>query len=188
MSTEYVEYSSARPLVPPRSGFSWSGIFAGTFLFLAIEATFGALAAAIFTQTRPVGVPTTWGIGIGAGVWMIILSIIAMYFGARLAARLSGAVTADSGRYAGLVTFGVVIFSLILIAEMALGSPIGGVGAGLAATTHVGNILAANGWYLFVGLILSMISAAWGGMMGSGLHGRRLETPLEHPVEPRKAA
>lgn len=189
MSTEYVEYSSVRPPVLPRSGFSWSGIFAGTFLFLAIEATFGALAAAIFARVHPVlGTAATPGIGVGAGIWMIILSIIAMYFGARLAARLSGSVTTNSGMYAGLVTFGMAIFSLILIAEMTLGSPIGGVGTGFAASTHLGNLLAANGWYLFIGLILSGISAGWGGMMGSGVHGRRLETTMEHPIEPRKAA
>ena len=30
-----------------RTGMSWSAVFAGTFVFLSIEATFGALAVAL---------------------------------------------------------------------------------------------------------------------------------------------
>lgn len=189
MSTQYVEYPAVPPQVLPRRGFSWSGIFAGTFLFLAIEATFGALAVAIFARMHPVlAAPGVGGVGIGEGIWMIILSIIAMYFAGNLAAKLSGSTTRNSGMYAGLVTFGMVIFSMIMIAEMALGSPIGGAGAGFGATAHLTNALVANGWYFFVALILSMVSAGWGGIHGSKPGVRTQQPPLERPAEPKKAA
>lgn len=185
MSTEFIEY----PAIPQRREFSWSGIFGGTFLFLAIEAVFGTLAMAIFGRVRPLAAGAgSSQIGIGAGIWMIILSIIAMYFAGNLAAKLSGSYTRNSGMYAGLVTFGMAVFSVILIAEIALGSPIGGVGAGMAATTHLANVLAANGWYFFVGLILSMVSAGCGGGYGTSTSRRMQRPPVERPIEPRKAA
>ena len=97
MSTQYVEY----PAVPAPRTFSWSGIFAGTFLFLAIEATFGILGVAIFGTIHP-GAPVVPIIGVGIGIWMVILSIIALYFGGKLASKLSGAFNRNLGMYAGL--------------------------------------------------------------------------------------
>jgi hypothetical protein len=67
-----------RPLVVPVSrGFLWSGIFSGTFLFIAIEVTFGVLGAAIFGL--PLGMYdglVTFGMCIAASV-LIVASILA---------------------------------------------------------------------------------------------------------------
>lgn len=53
---------------------------------------------------------------------MIILSIIALYFGGKTAARFSGQEHRLNGMYYGLVTFGLSVFSGILIATMAAGN------------------------------------------------------------------
>ena len=169
MSSQPINYPATPSLVmPPSRVFSWSGIFAGTFLFLAIEATFGTLAAAIF------GTPYATGhVGIGDGIWMIVLSIIALYFAGRLASKLSGANTRNLGMYAGLITFGMSLVATVLV--MAQAGPV-----------HMVHILSVGGYWLFIGLILSMISAAWGGTHGIAMSGRAASA--DRSSETRQAA
>jgi hypothetical protein len=139
---------------PRRIGASWSSIFAGTFLFLAIESTFVLLAMAIFPSMRTAGT-----LAIGPGIWMIILSIIALYFGAKAAGHLSGEARKLDGMYYGLVTFGMSIFSSLLIANIILGNTTTGEAA-------LPKIVTANALWLFVTLILGGISAGIGGSQG----------------------
>jgi len=156
-ATQYTDY----PAVPVSQVFSWSGIFAGTFLFLAIEATFGVLGMAIFASAAAPHSANSIGTGVsvGAGIWMVVLSIVAAYFAAKLASTYSGATTRNSGLYAGLVTFGMCIFTTFVLTAFAFGT----VGA-RAGATHESSV---GDYWLFVALILSMIAAAAGGVHGS---------------------
>lgn len=158
-------------VAPRENYFAWGSIFAGTFVFLAIEVTFGLLGAAIFAsasspnQATPVNGGVTWGFGI----WMVILSIIACYFGAKTAGRLSGAIDSNRGMYQGLVTFGLDIFAAILIVALSLGSTVRNGSANLSnySAGTVADIVAKGGYWLFVALVLSMIAAAIGGAHGA---------------------
>jgi hypothetical protein len=141
---------------------SWPAIFAGTFVFVAIELTFGVLGTAIFA---PGGV---WSGG--AGVWLIVLSIISMYFGARAAAHLARSPNSLNGLYHGLATFGVSAFTAIVIAALALMTSFGGRAGTLAqaqggpATIFQGAQTA--GWWLFGALCGAFIAAMIGGSSG----------------------
>jgi hypothetical protein len=188
-TTSYTEY----PIIPAQRAFSWSGIFAGTFLFLAIEATFGILGVAVFASaTNPTSPnPVGFGISAGVGIWMVVLSIIALYFAGKLAARLSGATTRNIGMYAGLVTFGMCLFTSVLLTALTLGSTVSGsTGIGFAGPTRLADILTTGGYWLFVALVLAMIAAASGGIHGS--LSRREQTTVETNArtfpEGRKAA
>jgi len=174
---------------PDPRAFSWSGIFAGTFLFLAIEITFGVLGMAIFASAANPGaaVPVSTGIHWGMGIWMVILSIIALYFAGKLAARLSGAPSRNAGLYAGLVTFGMCVFTAVLIAAMALVGTMGGhTGVAYAGPYSVADILAVGGYWTFVALVLAMISAGIGGTHGAQMG--RLRTKPEARIDERHAA
>ena len=152
IATQYTDY----PVIPARRIYSWSGIFAGTFVFLAIESTFGLLGAAIFASAgNPnAAVPTTPGLSIGLEIWMVILSIIALYFAGKTSSKLLFRATdRNLGMYHGLVTFGMSVFATIFVISMSL--------VGAVATTRLG------GW-LFAAFVLSMIAAALGGMHGVG--------------------
>lgn len=158
--------------VPPReSYFSWASIFAGTFVFLAIEVTFGLLGAAIFasgispSSPNPVGAGTHWGFGI----WMVILSIIACYYGAKTAGKLSGTADSNRGMYQGLVVFGMAIFTSILIVAISLlsTSSTANVNPNNYAVHTVADVVAKEGYWLFVALVLSMIAAGIGGSHGA---------------------
>jgi hypothetical protein len=174
MSTQYVEY----PVTPVNRGFSWSGIFAGAFLFLAIESTFGVLGAAIFGLPL-VGTRNS----VGIGIWMVILSIIALYFAGKLASKVSGATTRNMGMYDGLVTFGMSVLACFMIVAMFLRSSAGG----SAISIRLSDSTIAGGYWLFVALILAMISAASGGIHGAWMSEKR-QPPVEKAVEPRKVA
>jgi hypothetical protein len=136
-----------------RTGVSWSSVFAGSFVFLAIEATFGMLAAAIFPARYGAG-----ALGPGPGIWMIILSIIALYFGANAASHLSGEARKLNGMYYGLVTFGLSIFASVLIGTMMAGNA--------ANAGALPGMVTANAGWLFVTLILGGIAAGIGGALG----------------------
>jgi hypothetical protein len=172
MATSLTEY----PAIPAQRTFSWSGIFAGTFLFLAIEATFGILGVAIFaTATNPSSAnPVGPGISTGVGIWMVVLSVISLYFAGKLASRLSGASTRSLGMHAGLVTFGMSIFTTVLMAGMVLGSTVGGVTSIGSNATRLVDILTTGGYWMFVALILGMIAAGWGGIHGAMSGDKRL--------------
>ncbi|HTU49711.1 MAG TPA: hypothetical protein VMF56_03900 [Acidobacteriaceae bacterium] len=162
MAPQYADY----PVIPARRVFSWSGIFAGTFVFLAIESTFGLLGAAIFASaSNPhAAVPTTPGLSIGFEIWMVILSIIALYFAGKTSSKLLVR-DANLGVYHGLVTFSMAVFSTVLLLALSLG------GATAMATAHFGNVagvISSGGeWWLFVAFVLSMLSAAVGGLHGA---------------------
>lgn len=165
-ATRLTEY----PAVPLNRRFSWSGIFAGTFLFLAIEATFGILGVAVFASaTNPHSQnPIGPGISAGVGIWMVVLSIIALYFSAKLASRLSGATERNLGMYTGLVTYGMCIFSSILVTAFVLSSTVAGsTGIAHAGPTRMEDMLVTGGYWLFAALVLAMIAAASGGIHGS---------------------
>jgi len=195
MATQYTEY----PTVSLPRSFSWTGIFAGTFLFLAIETTFGVLGAAIFgSATNPAAAnPIGPGVSAGLGIWMVILSIIALYFAGQLAGRLAGANTRNMGMYAGLVTFGMSVFSAILITALTLMGTVGGTtGIAVASPYRLDSIVTTGGYWLFVALVLAMFSAAMGGIQGAergtrgriGTTGATTTTTTAIPPEERRAA
>lgn len=167
--TEYPIASSNRFLT-----WSWAGIFAGTFVYLAIESTFGLLGTAIFSTASGSGAaaPATAGMSTGLQIWMVVLSIIAMYFAGKTSSKLlRGNADRNLGMYHGFVTFGLSIVSTILLVALAsVGSTVvytGAVaGTRAAAMNTIGLISSSGEWWLFVAFVLSMIAAASGGMHG----------------------
>jgi len=150
--------------------FSWASIFAGTFVFLAIEVTFGVLGSAIFASASAprTATPLNGGTGWGLGIWMVILSIIAVYFGAKTAGKLSHAMDRTRGMYQGLVVFGMSIFTSILVLALAVGSSAPGtLNPQAYRPATVADVVANGGYWLFVALVLSMIAAAIGGSHGA---------------------
>jgi hypothetical protein len=148
---------------------SWPAIFAGTFVFLAIEVTFGVLGMAIFASAaNPSSAHPVSGMSTGIGIWLVVLSIIALYFGGRAAAALSGTADSHFGMYHGLTTFGLSVFTSIVVGALLLGSTTvapANAAAG-AGTATVASVVATAGYWLFAALLLGMIAAGMGGSHG----------------------
>jgi hypothetical protein len=147
---------------------SWSAIFAGTFVFLAIEATFGVLGTAIFaTAMNPRAAHPVTGMSVGIGIWLVVLTIISLYCAGRAASHLSGVQNRLDGMYHGLVTFGLSIFASVLTAAIIIGSsPSMAPNVNVVSVATLGDIITTAGYWLFVALLLGGIAAAWGGSAG----------------------
>lgn len=149
------------------SAISWGSIFAGCFIFLAIEVTFGLLGMAIFASAANPNAAAIGGMSVGAGIWVVVLSIIAMYFAGKTASRVSGTTTRTLGMYHGLVTFGMSIFATILVAALTVGSTVAG-NATLSRFSNntLASAISTSGWWIFFACLLGMIAASIGGSHG----------------------
>ncbi len=145
-----------KELWAPPSRTAWGAIFGGTFIYLAIMSTFGALGAVIFASA---------GNLTGMIVWMTILGVISLYFAGRATGRLAGVVDRNIGMYHGLITFGMSVFATILVLALAYGSTVGGTArvAGTLNRWDIVGVASHGGWGLFVSLFLGLIAAGIGG-------------------------
>jgi len=159
---------------------SWGAIFAGTFVFLAIEVTFGLLGTAIFASASNPNA-SHGGINAGIGIWAIVLSFIALYFAGKTAGRLSAAPNRNVGIYHGLVTYGMSIFAAILVIALAVGSTTSAsTGVAQFSNSTIVNTIGAAGWWVFFTCLAGMIAAAIGGSHGAvGVRARAVEPPTE---------
>ncbi len=171
--------------IVPREGprTSWSGIFAGTFVFLAIELTFGVLGMAVFASSAtPTAAHPVTGMSTGIGIWMIVVSIIALFFAGRTAGHLSSAYRQLTGLYQGLVTFGMSCFAAVLITSMALtstaGPSVNPANPALYPTNSLLDIAANGGWMLWIAMLLGGIAACMG---GASAVPKNLQVPAERP-------
>ncbi|HEX5434119.1 MAG TPA: hypothetical protein VFY05_07770 [Candidatus Angelobacter sp.] len=164
---------------------SWPAVFAGTFVFLAIEVTFGVLGAAVFANAEnPAAAHPITGMSAGIGIWVVILSIIAMYFGGRAAGALSGAARKHVAMYHGLVTFGLSVFTAIVVGALVLSSTTiapASRAVGSANPATIGSVVTTAGYWLFAALILGMIAAAIGGSQARNKEPRELRAEETEP-------
>jgi hypothetical protein len=160
-------YKAGPTLALPRT--DWRAIWAGTFIFYAIWAVFGALGLAIFaSNSNPNAAAPVLGQSVGMAIWAIILTIIAMYVAGRETARLARLTTKFDGLVHGLIMFGLSVVGLLLLAA------IGGVtitqGNLAPASTHnptAITVVANIGWGSFVALLLGWLAAMWGASTGA---------------------
>lgn len=74
------------------SRVSWSAIFAGIVLVLAVEVLLNVLGAGVgldLVNPGSSGTPSAASFGMGAGIWWLVSSIVALVFGCHVAARLA---------------------------------------------------------------------------------------------------
>lgn len=120
---------------------------------------------------------------IGMGIWVMVLTMIAMH----VAGLETGRLAAVGNRHDGLIQ-GMVMFGLSAVAVMVLTAVAGGVFAtGRAGGTHnpyALTLTADVGWILFVSLFLGWLAAMAGASTGAS---RRIH-PEQQPVQEIKRA
>lgn len=107
---------------------SWGSVFAGTIIALMVQFTWIMLGLAIgFGVASPaVQGGALGGLGIGAAIWWILGSIIALFVGGWVASRMAGIQRLFDGILHGLVTWGLVTLVTVYILSSGIGSVIGG--------------------------------------------------------------
>ena len=108
---------------------SWAAIFGGVILVIVVQLVLSTLGAGIGLGTVNVNAGTTpdaSSMGIGAGVWWLVSSCIALFFGGYVAAWLAGIEIRFDGVLHGLVTWGIATLLTIYLLTSAIGGIIGG--------------------------------------------------------------
>ncbi|UAJ10102.1 hypothetical protein [Polymorphobacter megasporae] len=108
---------------------SWGAIFAGVVIAVAVQLVLGILGAGIgLTMVDPVNgtTPGAAGFGIGAGIYWLVTTIVALGAGGYAAARVAGVHERFDALVHGLVVWGVTLIMTLYLLTSAVGGIIGG--------------------------------------------------------------
>ena len=108
---------------------SWAAIFAGVVLTVVIQLMLSLLGAGIGLGTVNVNAgstPDASSLGIGAGVWWVVSSCIALFLGGYVAAWLAGIEIRFDGFLHGVIAWSIASILTIYLLSSAVGSIIGG--------------------------------------------------------------
>jgi hypothetical protein len=118
---------------------SWSALFAAVFVALAIELMLSILGVGVglgFVSPEAGATPHASRLGIGAGVWWFVSTLIAFGIGGYVAAWLAGITVRFDGVLHGVVTWAIATMVAVYLLTTALGGLLGGafslVGTGLS--------------------------------------------------------
>src|SRR5215208_8534055 len=126
--------ATSRSFDRPFARISWGSIFAGAIIALATQLVLTLTGAAVGLATlNPATGETPSGttLGIGAGVWLVISSLVSLFLGGYVAGRLGGTF---NGWLHGLATWATMTMLTILLLTTAAGGLIG-TASGLANFT-----------------------------------------------------
>lgn len=122
---------------------SWAAVFAGVLIAVVIQITLSLLGIGIGlstvdpkTEENPVQ-----GLGVGAGIWYVVSSLIALFTGGWVAGRLSRTNQEFDGAIHGLLTWSIVSLLTLYFVTTAIGGVLGGIGKLVGSTLNVvGNV------------------------------------------------
>lgn len=122
MATEEVVVSRRDDVMRPK--MSWSALFAGAVLALALWALFYTFGlAAGLTALDPQDPGTARAIGIGTGIWTIIAPLLALFVGGYVAANLANIRGKGSGAAHGAVLWGLcTVLGFVLLGAAITGA------------------------------------------------------------------
>ncbi|MDJ0275356.1 hypothetical protein QLH51_00860 [Sphingomonas sp. 2R-10] len=108
---------------------SWGAVLGGVVIAVAVQLVLGILGAGIgLTMVDPVDgtTPGAAGFGIGAGIYWLITTVLALGAGGYAAARVAGVTERFDALVHGLVVWGVTLILTLYLLTSAVGGIIGG--------------------------------------------------------------
>lgn len=151
---------------------SWGAIFGGAVVALVVQLALNLLGLAIglgaidpATETNPLS-----GLGLGAGIWLALSTVVALFIGGWAAGRLAGLPRRKDGLLHGVIAWAVVtLFTFYMVAS--------GVGAVLGGAM---NIVQQGAQLLGQGI--SEVAPAAAGALGEQVEGEVSVAQLEDEV------
>jgi hypothetical protein len=108
---------------------SWGGIFAGTVVALVVQVCLTLLGLGIglgvVSQTTATGAISD--AGIAAGIWLGVSTLISLFIGGFVAARLAGIPTRPDSMLHGIVVWGLGTLVSLYLATTAVGTAVSGI-------------------------------------------------------------
>ena len=108
---------------------SWGAIFGGVILAVTLQITFSLLGSGIGLSQVNLNngtTPTAGSFGLGAGIWWIVSSCIALLIGGYVSAWLAGVEIRFDGLLHGLITWGIAMMLVLYLLGSAIGGILGG--------------------------------------------------------------
>jgi hypothetical protein len=124
MTVERRDYSEMS-----RKRTSWSAIFAGSFIAIAVMLLLSTLGIAVGATTiDPIAgeSPSMVSLSIGGAIWWVVSGAIAFFLGGVAAGRFAGLRRRWEGPMHGIVTWAVVTVLLAMLASSLIGGLLGG--------------------------------------------------------------
>jgi len=116
---------------PAKKRISWGAVFAGVVVALVTQLLLSVLGVGIgastidpVTEQNPVA-----GIGVGAGIWFVFSTFLAMFAGGWVAGRLAGVACKTDSALHGVLTWGPATLVTFFLLTTAVGALIGGAAA-----------------------------------------------------------
>jgi hypothetical protein len=109
----------------PSARISWGAVFAGAIIALATQIVLALIGMAIGLATLNPATgdsPSGTALGTGAAIWLVISSLVSLFIGGYIAARLAGRF---NGWLHGLVTWGTLTLLTLMLLTTAAGQLIG---------------------------------------------------------------
>jgi hypothetical protein len=140
--------TTAEAMAPHGSGahihrrISWAAVVGGVVLVVVLQLLFSLLGAGVglnTVNTNAGSTPMASTLGIGAGIWWILTSCLAIGVGGFAAAWFAGVEMRFDGVLHGLVTWGIATILTIWLLTSAIGTVVGG---GFSA---LGSVASATG-------------------------------------------
>jgi hypothetical protein len=147
----------------------WGAIWAGVFSFVAIWSVFGVLGFAIFTSVaNPAAAQPVTGMGVGLGIWAVILTIIAMYVAGRETGRLAAVPNRHERLIHGMIMFGLSVVAVLVVTALGgIAFPGNATATGGVHSSYVLGLFAGMGWIGFASLFLGWLAAMGGASMAA---------------------
>lgn len=115
---------------------SWRAIFAGLVLVIAIEVLLDILGAGIglgVVNPNGPGGPGVANLGLAAGLWWFVMTLVALLVSSYATARLAGVSRRFDGALHGFVIWGLSLIIALYVMSTAVGGVVGGVVSALGS-------------------------------------------------------
>lgn len=120
------EHTTCGPL-NAMSRISWGAIFGGAFIAMFFQLLLGLLGLAIgLTVLDPGQAIPARGLTIGAGIWMVLTTIISVFIGAFAAGRFAGLSAKYDGLLHGVATLAFLSILSIFLVSSGVSNVVGG--------------------------------------------------------------
>lgn len=130
METEMTRNTFVTEAMPAAAGrrVSWGAIFAGAVVALVVQLMLSVLGIGIGASTvNPLSEQNPAdGLGIGAGIWFVLTSLVALFAGGWIAGRLSNVPRDTDRALHGILTWGLTTLLTFYLLTTAIGGLIGG--------------------------------------------------------------
>lgn len=101
---------------------SWGGIFAGTLVALGVQLLLMLLGMGIgFGIINPVTTENMGAVGIGSGIWILACTLISLFVGGWVTARISGMTSGTKCALHGFVVWALFTFTAFYLMTTAAG-------------------------------------------------------------------